>query len=131
MIKRSSVVAVLLLLVTVGHAQDEFIADGRAFIDLLVNKKFATAVEQFDNTMKAALPEPKLQETWSSVLAQAGPFKQAGSARVETRGAFTVVIVTCDFQNVALDVSVVFDQQKRVAGLFFAPAKRSEEHTAE
>ena len=119
------VIAVLLVLVTVGHAQDEFIADGRAFIDLLVNKKFATAVEQFDNTMKTALPEPKLQETWTSVLTQVGPFKQAGSARVETRGAFTVVIVTCDFQKAALDVSVVFDQQKRVAGLFFAPAKKA------
>jgi len=124
MIKRSSVVAVLLLLVTVGHAQDEFIADGRAFIDLLVNKKFATAVEQFDDTMKTALPEPKLQETWTSVLTQVGPFKQAGSARVETRGAFTVVVVTCDFQKAAVDVSVVFDQEKRVAGLFFAPAKK-------
>jgi len=121
----SLIIAVLLLLATAAHAQEEFIADGRAFVDLLVNKKFATAVEQFDTTMKTALPEPKLQETWTSVLTQVGPFKQAGAARVETRGAFTVVIITCDFQKAALDVSVVFDQQKRVAGLFFAPAKKA------
>src|ERR1041385_4968976 len=107
-----------------SQAQDDFTADGRAFIELLVNKKFATAVEQFDSTMKTALPEPKLAETWTSVLAQVGPFKQAGAARVETRGAFTVVIVTCDFQKAAVDVSVVFDQEKRVAGLFFASAKK-------
>ncbi len=113
-----------------SQAQDDFITDGRAFIDLLVNKKFATAVEQFDDAMKTALPEPKLAETWTAVLTQAGPFKQAGSARVEKRSAFTVVIVTCDFQNAAVDVSIVFDQQKRVAGLFFAPAKKVVDYAA-
>lgn len=130
MIKRSSIVVVLLLVFTsVGQTssrqtQDDFTTDARAFIELLVTKKFATAVEQFDTTMKAALPEAKLEETWSSVLTQVGPFKQAGNARTEKRGEFTVVVVTCDFQKAALDVSVVFDQQKRVAGLFFAPAKK-------
>ena len=133
MIKRSSVSVVLSILVfagtvqtTWGQAQDESVTDARAFIELLVNKKFATAVEQFDSTMKTALPETKLAETWTSVQAQVGPFKQAGAARSEKRGDFTVVVVTCDFQNLALDVSVVFDQQKRVAGLFFAPAKKAD-----
>lgn len=111
---------------TSNQDQNESITDGRAFIELLVNRKFATAIAQFDNTMKTALPEAKLEETWTAVLAQAGPFKQAGSGRVEKRGEFTVVVVTCDFQNAALDVSVVFDQQKRVAGLFFAPAKKAD-----
>jgi uncharacterized protein len=126
MLKRSSIVVVLLVLVTAGQAQDDFVTDARAFIELLVNKKFATAVEQFDSTMKAALPEVKLQETWIAVLGQTGPFKQAGSARVEKRGDYTVVVVTCDFQNAAVDVSVVFDQQRRVAGLFFSPAKKGD-----
>jgi dienelactone hydrolase len=132
-IKRSSIVVVLLVFVLTGRGQttssppqNDFIADARAFIELLVNKKFATAVAQFDNTMRAALPEAKLDETWTAVLGQAGPFKQAGSARVEKRDAFMVVVVTCDFQNAALDVSVVFDEQKRVAGLFFAPAKKAD-----
>lgn len=126
MIKRSSIVIVLLVLVTAGQAQDDFATDARAFIELLVTKKFATAVEQFDTTMKTALPEAKLAETWASVLAQVGPLKQVGTARTEKRSEFTVVIVTCDFQNAALDVTVVFDQQKRVAGLFFAPAKKGD-----
>jgi dienelactone hydrolase len=132
-IKRSSIVGLLLVVVftsqiqiTASQAQDDFTTDARAFIELLVTKKFATAVEQFDTTMKDALPEAKLEETWASVLAQVGPFKQAGSARTEKRSEFTVVVVTCDFQNAVLDVSVVFDQQKRVAGLFFAPAKKGE-----
>ncbi len=131
MIKRSSIVVVLLVLVLTGpvqasQAQDDFVTDARAFIELLVNKKFATAVEQFDSTMKTAMPEAKMQETWAAVLGQTGPFKQAGSARAEKRGEFTVVVVTCDFQNAAIDVSVVFDQQRRVAGLFFSPAKKGD-----
>src|SRR3954447_6307580 len=126
MIKRSLIGGVLLILVTAGQAQDDFATDARTFIELLVTKKFVTAVEQFDTTMKTALPEAKLAETWASVLAQVGPLKQVGTARTEKRSEFTVVIVTCDFQNAALDVTVVFDQQKRVAGLFFAPAKKGD-----
>lgn len=90
MIKTRSVSVVLSILVfagtvqtTWGQAQDESVTDARAFIELLVNKKFASAVEQFDNTMKTALPETKLAETWTSVQAQVGPFKQAGAARSE------------------------------------------------
>ena len=130
---KSSIIVLLLLLVftrpvqtTASQTQDDFTTDARAFIELLVNKKFATAVEQFDSTMKTALPEAKLEETWNAVLAQTGPFKQAGRARAEKRDAFTVVVVTCDFQNGPIDVSVVFDQQKRVAGLFFAPGKKGD-----
>src|SRR3569832_1172794 len=131
--KSRSVIVLILILVFTGllrttssQAQDDFTTDARAYIELLVSKKFATAVVLFDATMKTALPEAKLSETWNAVLGQTGPFKQAGSAKVEKRGDFTVVVVTCDFQYAAIDVSVVFDQQKRVAGLFFAPAIKGE-----
>ena len=98
------------------------ITAARAFVELLVRKDFAAAVAQFDDTVKAAMPEPKMEETWNAVLAQAGAFKQVGKARAEKRGAHTIVSVTCHFEKTPLDVRVVFDQAKRIAGLFFAPA---------
>src|ERR1044072_4415735 len=104
-----------------SQVQDETAA-ARSFVDLLVKKDFTAAVATFDDTMKTAMPEAKLQETWNAVLAQVGPFKQATRTRTEKRGAYTIVTVTSDFQNSTLDIKVVFDQSKRVAGLFFAPA---------
>lgn len=128
--KKSVIIASLLFLVLSSQplavrSQDEtasLITAARAFVELLVKKDFATASATFDDTMKAALPEPKLQETWNAVLAQVGPFKQVVKTGTEKRGAYTIIVVTSDFQNSTLDIKVVFDQSKRVAGLFFAPA---------
>src|SRR6185503_20742506 len=97
-----------------------------AFVDLLVKKDFTGAVATFDDTMKTAMPEAKLQETWGALLAQVGPFEQATKTRTEKRGAYTIVFVTSDFQNSTLDIRVVFDQSKRIAGLFFAPVTSTE-----
>lgn len=63
-----------------GQVQDEtanLITAARSFVELLVNKDFPAAVATFDDTMKTAMPEAKLQETWTAVLAQVGAFKQA------------------------------------------------------
>jgi uncharacterized protein len=109
-----------------ASSQDDLIAAARAFAELLVRKDFANAVATFDDTMKTAMPETKLQETWNSVVAQVGAFKQVVKTRTERRGAYTIVVVTSDFQNATLDIKVVFDQSKRVAGLFFAPATNTD-----
>jgi len=132
---RKSVFGLLLLIIgtqpTVlqSQVQDEtanLTTAARAFVDLLVKKDFTAAVATFDDTMKTAMPEAKLEETWNSVLAQVGAFKQATKTRTEKRGAYTIVFVTSDFQNSTLDIRVVFDQSKHIAGLFFAPATNAE-----
>jgi fermentation-respiration switch protein FrsA (DUF1100 family) len=132
MIKKNVVGLLLVLsmfsITIVAQTQDDLTSAARAFVELLVKQDFTTAVAQFDDTMKTALPEPKLRETWTAVLAQAGAFKQAGKARTEKRGEYTIVVLTCDFQNAALDIKVVFDQAKRAAGLFFAPAATNVEY---
>lgn len=104
-----------------ASSQDDLIAAARAFVELLVKKDFTSAVTTFDDTMKTAMPEAKLQETWNAVVAQVGAFKQVVKTRTEKRGAYTIVFVTSDFQNTSLDIKVVFDQANRIAGLFFSP----------
>ncbi|HET6977330.1 MAG TPA: alpha/beta fold hydrolase [Pyrinomonadaceae bacterium] len=124
MIRTNLILPAILFLVI---CQDEtLITAARTFIDQLVKKDFTTAVASFDDTMKTAMPEAKLQETWNTVLAQVGAFKQAGKARIEKRGAYTIIIVNSEFQNANLDIKVVFDGTKHIAGLFFAPAANVE-----
>ena len=134
MIKKS-VLGLLLLIIgsqttaVQSQAQDEtagLITAARAFVDLLVKKDFTAAIATFDDTMKTSMPEAKLQETWDALLAQVGPFERATKTRTEKRGAYTIVFVTSDFQNSTLDIRVVFDQSKRIAGLFFVPARNAE-----
>jgi dienelactone hydrolase len=102
--------------------QDDFITAARAFTDLMVKKDYTAAEAQFDETMKTAMPHGKLEETWNGLQLQAGAFKQQGKSRTEKRGAYTMVFITCDFEKTKLDVRVVLDESKHVAGLFFGPA---------
>jgi hypothetical protein len=108
-----------LLLVTAAPADRT--AEGKRFVDLLARGDFAGAVAMYDETMKAALPEARLREAWSAVNAQAGPFQKQESIRIEQTGAYQTVFVTSRFEKTALDIKVVFDENGRVAGLFFAP----------
>ncbi|MFZ0033853.1 MAG: alpha/beta fold hydrolase [Sedimentisphaerales bacterium] len=83
------------------------------------------ATENFDETMKKALPAEKLQEAWNSLIAQFGPFvEQAGTLREKVL-QYDVIFVTCKFEKGALDAKIVFDGNKQIAGLFFVPAKVS------
>ena len=107
---------------TVLAAPGEVTSAGKQFVELLAKEDFAGAVARFDATMKTALPEPKLRETWQALQAQAGPFQKQLGARATKVTGYDVVLVTCQFERTALDTKVVFDAKGRVAGLFFVPS---------
>ncbi len=100
-------------------------AAGKEFVAFLARQDFAAAVERYDPAMKAALPEPKLRETWQAVQNQAGRFQRQIGVRTQTVQGYDVVLVTCQFEKATLDTKVVFDANGRVSGLFFAPAQPS------
>jgi dienelactone hydrolase len=81
------------------------------------------AVENFDGTMKNALPAEKLQEAWNSLIAQFGPFVEQGGTRRAKMLQYDIIFVTCKFEKGALDAKVVFDNNKQIAGLFFVPVQ--------
>jgi dienelactone hydrolase len=103
------------------NTDEELITAARAFVDLLAKKDFAAAFAQFDDNMKTAMPQAKLEEIWNALQAQVGPFQQQGKARTEKHGAYTMVYVTSSFKNMPLDIKVVFDNTKKVTGLFVVP----------
>jgi hypothetical protein len=83
------------------------------------------AVENFDGTMKNALPAEKLQEAWNSIIAQSGPFVEQAGTRREKILLYDVIFVTCKFERGVLDAKVVFDRKQQIAGLFFVPSQGS------
>ena len=92
-------------------------------VNLLADGDYAKAVENFDNTMKAALSAEKLQQVWLSLVAQAGPFVEQVGTRKEKILQYDVIFVTCKFEKAALDAKVVFNSDKQISGLFFVPGK--------
>lgn len=64
-----------------------------------------------------------LEMIWSGVIAQSGKFKEIKGTNLTKEMGYKCVYVTCDFEKASLDVKVVFDEDKKVAGLFFFPPK--------
>lgn len=95
------------------------------FVGKLVAGDYDGAVGFFDNTMKKALPEKKLTETWQGLLLQVGAFDGEIGNRLEKIQGYDVVFVTTQFEKELIDIRVVFNSDRRIAGLFFEPAQGS------
>ena len=96
----------------------------RDFVNLLVKEDFNEAVENFDDTMKTALPAEKLKEAWNALLAQFGPFEKQLDARSEKVLSYNVIYITCKFQKDFCDVKAGYNNKKQISGLFFVPTPK-------
>ena len=91
------------------------------FVESLLKQQFSAATESFDETMKNTLPPEKLEEIWNAAASQMGPLKKQIGARAEKQLDYDIVFTTCEFENGHLDIKVVYNNKKQVAGLFFVP----------
>lgn len=103
----------------------ELTAKATEFVDLLGKEDFATAVQDFDDVMTRAMPAPKLEGAWKTVVGQAGPFQRQVRTRAARDKGFDIIVVTCRFQKATIDVKVVFNQQQQITGLWFAPSQEA------
>jgi dienelactone hydrolase len=71
--------------------------------------------------MLAALPGTKLKEIWESLTTQAGPFQKQLHTRTEKMAGYDIVFVTSQFEKAKVDIKVVLNSKRQVAGLFFLP----------
>ena len=136
MFKRAAVLLLLLVLVFTSvscgkkdtepektPAQTELEEMAGNFVARLVAEDYSGAVGFYDGTMKTALPENKLKETWEALLAQVGPYKNELGKRVEEIQGYNAVFVTTQLEKAKINIRVVFNGNKEVAGLFFEPAQ--------
>jgi uncharacterized protein len=99
--------------------------DGQNFVKNLQNGNFKDASESFDGAMKAQLPMDKLETLWKGIIMQCGkPVEQQGT-RYEAVGEYDVIYITCKFQMQTLDIKLVFNKSKQIAGLFFVPNNKT------
>ncbi|MHB1422402.1 MAG: alpha/beta hydrolase [Gemmataceae bacterium] len=98
-------------------------AAATALVDALAKSDFTAAAKDFDRAMQKALPLDKRKELWEALLKQVGKFQKRTGTRVEKVDKYDVVIVTCQFEKMALDARVVFNAEKQVTGLSFRLAK--------
>jgi uncharacterized protein len=111
-------------------ASQPLINKAKAFVSLLAQGDFTAATADFDSTMKAAMPPEKLDETWKTVTAQVGKFKEQAGVRTEKMAQYDIVYIGSIFEQANLDIKVVFDSASKIAGLFIVPSQPAVEFSS-
>jgi len=99
----------------------DFTTPGKGFVEMLAKGNYAGAFAKFDATMKDAMPVEQIEAAWTSLLANTGEFDKIAGVRQAQEQGYDVVYVTCEFEKSQLDVKVVYNNKKEVAGLWFLP----------
>jgi len=95
---------------------------GAQVVTWLDEGKTAAVRAMFDDDMSKAVPEGGLTQIWAGLEAKLGNY--AGQSGVTTRenGEHTAVLVASKFEVMPMVVHVVFDAERRIAGLFMRPS---------
>ncbi len=107
---------------------DELITKAKEFVTALETGKFSDSVKHFDETMTKLVPPDKMKAVWEAVTKQAGQFKQQKDVWTESIPGYDIVYLTCEFEKATLDIKVVFDNNKKIAGQFFVAPKSPREY---
>ena len=97
-------------------------------VSYLANKNNNDAVSCFDSTMNSLMPTKQTREIWEDLLQKLGSFQKQLSVRTEKYLQYDIVFVTCQFDSAQIDVKVVCNPQRQIAGLFFVPVKLGQEY---
>ena len=98
------------------------------FVEQLLKEDYSMVVKNFDSTMNAALPADKLRDIMKSLKTQVGSAQQQIGVRTEKSKQYDVVLVTYRFERMILDIKIVYNSARQVAGLFFAPSQSSSDY---
>ena len=100
--------------------KDSAIARAKDFVGHMAKGEHLKCIEFFDSTMKTMMPLEKLRGAWDTLLVRVGPFKGQLRASSQKYKVYDIVFVTCLFEKDSVDVRVVLNEKKQVAGLFFS-----------
>src|SRR5690349_12311634 len=103
---------------SVPETEARNIAAATRFVDALGADQFEFAAGQFAPAVRAQLPVEQLWATWQDFVTQFGAYRQQAAAAAQKVRGFDAVVVTCEFAHGALDLTVVFDGQGQIAGMF-------------
>jgi dienelactone hydrolase len=99
----------------------KLIADAQRGMAELNAAQFDKLEARFDAKMAAALPLDKLTATWKGIVSQLGAYKSCDAPTTAEENGFVVVVVPCDFANTPITARFIYDNDDKLAGLFFKP----------
>lgn len=107
-------------------AGDKQLSVAKRFGDDLGAGRYKKACENFDATMKGAMPPDRLASMWKGLEGQLGAFKSFGPSVYTKRPDNDYVVMETKFEKQTVWIRLVFDRQARIAGLWVDPSPKSQ-----
>jgi hypothetical protein len=95
----------------------------------LVERRWSAICQNFDEQVAARLDPVGLAAVWAQIVGMVGQFERVGAPLARQAGDYTVVDVPLVFEAGDRLGRVSFDQQGKVAGLFFLPSQADPRRT--
>ncbi len=84
---------------------------------------FEQISHHFDESLQDLLTAEKLATIWGQLNAKFGKYKGATKIKTDTSEGSKVVVITCIFEKMNVDLQIVFKESEIAAGIWFAPSK--------
>lgn len=114
----------LLLLLSVPfavHAQETSeIEQAQAIVHMLAEGEYDTMYALFGDEVKAVFSRDQLQEAWEGIVGSFGDFQDITAVNADASNH--VVVLTVQFERIALDAIIGFNEAGEVVGLRFVPS---------
>ena len=131
--KTLSLVLLVLCLAAVpvkgDFSEQELIMRGEEVLNLLREGKYAEIPTYFNKTLRDQLSPQELQEIWETLPEQVGEFEEVLAIQVMPVQDHKVVVLSCSFPVMNLDLQLSFDQKGEIAGFFLTPSQYQGEYT--
>ena len=107
---------------------EELYQDTLSFLEYLQTADYAKATEQFDEKVKATLPEKEFEELWTKMTRDLVELTSWGNFRTSEQGGYQITLLACNFEKVSLDLRLAFNQEGKISGFQILPAALTEEY---
>jgi uncharacterized protein len=94
----------------------------RVLVGALAEGQYERVVRALDPKMSSLLDATKLELAWRTTTAPVGAFRSQLERRATRDAGLESVTVTCELERGRIDVKLIYDAERRLAGLWLSPA---------
>ena len=92
-------------------------------LDQLDAGQYQQVADNFDEQMAAAMDVATLGQVWASIPQQLGALQSRGEPQASQQDGMDVVVVPVQYERALANVTLAFNAEGELAGLFIQPAE--------
>lgn len=94
-----------------------------SFLNKMLRSQFDSCQDYFDASVRDKINAGIIQSMWEKIPNYVGDFKSYTNIRTEKADTLEFVLITCAFEKTKLDLKLVYNQPKKIVGIFFQQVK--------